>query len=75
MGIDDPIQNMDDVNQFSVCDVLSTIEKQLIFTTHDWDFLKLYLKKNEHKSDSIQVFLLENKDSLVTNIKKVTFNN
>lgn len=75
VGIDDPIQNMDDVNQFSVCDVLSTIEKQLIFTTHDWDFLKLYLKKNEHKSDSIQVFLLENKDSLVTNIKKVTFNN
>ncbi|WP_281974996.1 AAA family ATPase [Halobacillus litoralis] len=73
IGIDDPIQNMDDVNQFSVCDVLSTIERQLIFSTHDWDFLKLYLKKNEYKKDSIQVFLLENKDSLVTNVKDITF--
>lgn len=74
IGVDDPIQNMDDVNQFSVCDVLSTIERQLIFSTHDWEFLKLYLKKNEYKKDSIQVFLLENQDSVVTNIKNITFN-
>ncbi|WP_430786359.1 hypothetical protein VBD025_13595 [Virgibacillus flavescens] len=74
VGIDDPIQNMDDVNQFSICDVLSSINRQLIFSTHDLDFLKLYLKKNEHKKDSIQVFMLENNDSLVTNIKSIKFN-
>lgn len=74
VGIDDPIQNMDDVNQFSICDVLSSINRQLIFSTHDLDFMKLYLKKNEHVKDSIQVFILENNDSLVTNIKSIKFN-
>lgn len=74
VGIDDPIQNMDDVNQFSICDVLSSINRQLIFSTHDLDFMKLYLKKNEHVKDSIQVFMLENNDSLVTNIKSIKFN-
>lgn len=73
VGIDDPIQNMDDVNQFSICDVLSSIKKQLIFSTHDFDFLKLYLKKNESKKDSIQVFMLENNDYSVTNVKEINF--
>ncbi|MGR5913920.1 hypothetical protein ACT7DA_11205 [Bacillus pacificus] len=45
IGIDDPIQNMDDVNQFSICDVLSNLNKQLIFSTHDMNFLKLFLKR------------------------------
>lgn len=52
VGIDDPIQNMDDVNQFTVCDVLSQIDKQLIFSTHDKNFLKLFINKN-NKSDII----------------------
>lgn len=74
IGIDDPIQNMDDVNQFSICDVLSSLNKQLIFSTHDFEFLKLYLKKNEHKKESIQVFMFEHTDS-ITSVKKVGFNN
>ena len=71
VGIDDPIQNMDDVNQFSICDVLSSINRQLIFSTHDFDFLKLFLKKNEYKKDSIQVFMLENNDDSVTEVKRI----
>lgn len=56
IAIDDPIQNMDDVNQYSICDVLGQVNKQLIFSTHDLDFVRLFLKKNEHKKDEIQVF-------------------
>ncbi|KRF53822.1 hypothetical protein ASG98_25515 [Bacillus sp. Soil531] len=74
VGIDDPIQNMDDVNQFSICDVLSSIEKQLIFSTHDFNFLKLYLKKNEHRKNSIKVFLLKNDDNSVTEVQEINFN-
>lgn len=59
IGIDDPIQNMDDVNQFSVCDVLSDIKKQLIFSTHDIEFMKLFIKKNELKRDKIRVYVLQ----------------
>lgn len=58
IAIDDPIQNMDDVNRFSICDVLSSINRQLIFSTHDQDFLNLFLKKNEHNLDNIAVFIL-----------------
>lgn len=72
--IDDPIQNMDDVNQFSICDVLSNLKNQLIFSTHDWEFLKLFLKKNEYKKESISVFLLENKTSSTTSVKEIEFN-
>ncbi|MDP5283859.1 hypothetical protein HJ578_012355 [Shouchella clausii] len=56
IAIDDPIQNMDDVNQYSICDVLGQIDKQIIFSTHDLDFVKLFLKKNEYKKDDMQVF-------------------
>jgi DNA repair protein SbcC/Rad50 len=56
IGIDDPIQNMDDVNRFSICDMLGNIKKQLIFSTHDIEFLKLFVKKNEHEIEDIQVY-------------------
>lgn len=59
IAIDDPIQNMDDVNQFSVCDILSNLSRQLIFSTHDLDFIKLFIKKNEHLSGIIQVYMLK----------------
>lgn len=59
VAIDDPIQNMDDINQYSVCDVLGNIRKQLIFSTHDINFLKFFIKKNEHKSGDIQVYMLK----------------
>lgn len=59
VAIDDPIQNMDDVNQFSLCDILSNLNKQVLFSTHDLDFIKLYVKKNEHRNQSIRVFILK----------------
>lgn len=59
IAIDDPIQNMDDVNRFSVCDVLSNLNKQLIFSTHDQDFLNLFLKKNEYQLENIGLFSLD----------------
>lgn len=56
VAIDDPIQNMDDVNQYSICDVLGSVEKQLLISTHDIEFLKLFIKKNEHRKEDIQVY-------------------
>jgi DNA repair protein SbcC/Rad50 len=56
VAIDDPIQNMDDVNQYSICDILGYIKKQLIISTHDIEFLKLFIKKNEYRKDDIQVY-------------------
>ncbi|WP_158318944.1 AAA family ATPase [Robertmurraya kyonggiensis] len=73
IGIDDPIQNMDDVNQFSICDVFSNIRKQLILSTHDYDFLKLFIKKNEHRVNDIKVFMLESDRFANTLVKEVTF--
>ncbi|WP_100404123.1 AAA family ATPase [Bacillus sp. FJAT-42315] len=59
VGIDDPIQNMDDVNQYTMCDVLNNIEKQLIISTHDFNFLKLFIKKNEHRKNDIIIYNLK----------------
>ena len=47
---------MDDINQFSVCDILGNIKKQLIFSTHDVEFVKLFLKKNNHLKEQIKIF-------------------
>ncbi|MGE7949461.1 AAA family ATPase [Lysinibacillus sp. NPDC093688] len=59
VGIDDPIQNMDDINQYTMCDVLNNIEKQLIISTHDFNFLKLFIKKNEHRKNEIIIYNLK----------------
>ena len=59
IAIDDPIQNMDDINQFSVCDILGSLETQMIFSTHDIEFLKLFLKKNSYNKGSIRIFNIE----------------
>ncbi|EEK83543.1 hypothetical protein bcere0010_28200 [Bacillus cereus ATCC 4342] len=56
VGIDDPIQNMDDINQYTMCDVLNNIKKQLIISTHDFNFLKLFIKKNEHRKNEIIIY-------------------
>ncbi|MNC60614.1 hypothetical protein D3C75_1105040 [compost metagenome] len=74
VGIDDPIQNMDDVNQFSVCDVLGIIKKQLLFSTHDLDFVKLFIKKNEHRREQIQLFMIDSPTLIQDNIKHIMFN-
>ncbi|MCA1042239.1 SMC family ATPase [Bacillus infantis] len=73
IGIDDPIQNMDDVNQFSICDVFSNIKKQLILSTHDYDFLKLFIKKNDYRINDVKVFMLESDRFANTQVKEVTF--
>ncbi|WP_336637728.1 AAA family ATPase [Lysinibacillus fusiformis] len=74
VAIDDPIQNMDDVNRYTMCDILGGINKQLIFSTHDMNFLKLFVKKNEHKKEKIRVCFLENPNLLKGKVKEVTFN-
>lgn len=47
------------MNQFSICDILGSIEKQLIFSTHDLSFAKLFLKKNEYKTERMQLLNLK----------------
>jgi exonuclease SbcC len=71
VAIDDPIQNMDDVNRFSVCDVLSSIDKQLIFSTHDFEFLKLFIKKNESRKNEIRIYKLESNNLSNQNITRI----
>lgn len=46
IGIDDPFQNLDDINVFSFLDVLSQIllDKQVIISTHDDKFANLIRK-------------------------------
>lgn len=63
IAVDDPIQNMDDVNRFSICDVLSQLNRQLIFSTHDQEFLNLFLKKNEEKIDQITLYTLNSEEN------------
>ncbi|MBX4164578.1 SMC family ATPase [Priestia megaterium] len=73
VAIDDPIQNMDDVNRYTMCDILGEINKQIIFSTHDMNFLKLFIKKNEHKKKDIRVYFLENPNLLKGKVREVTF--
>ncbi|MGO0257938.1 hypothetical protein ACTL7R_00345 [Priestia aryabhattai] len=73
MAIDDPIQNMDDVNQFSICDVLGSIKKQLIFSTHDFEFLKLFIKKNEYKKENIQIYNFKSPFLLPDKVEHIHF--
>ncbi|PHD74077.1 hypothetical protein COF64_16455 [Bacillus sp. AFS043905] len=74
IGIDDPIQNMDDVNRFSICDMLGNIDRQLIFSTHDLNFLKLFIKKNEHISNDIQVYNFTSPVLKKESISRIMFN-
>lgn len=73
VAIDDPIQNMDDVNRFAICDVLGSLKKQLILSTHDLDFVKLFIKKNEHISSEIQLYILESPQLKSGKIKRMDF--
>jgi exonuclease SbcC len=73
LAIDDPIQNMDDVNRFAICDVLGSLKKQLILSTHDLDFVKLFIKKNEHIKSEIQLYILESPQLKSGKIKRIDF--
>lgn len=68
IAIDDPIQNMDDINQFSMIDVLSQLNKQVIFTTHDAKYVNLFLKKNEVRLNDISVYYLDAENDSYDNI-------
>ena len=68
IAIDDPIQNMDDINQFSMIDVLGQLNKQLIFTTHDAKYVNLFLKKNELRLNNISVYYLNAEEGRYENI-------
>lgn len=70
IAIDDPIQNMDDINQFSMIDVLGQLNKQLIFTTHDAKYVNLFLKKNELRLNNISVYYLDVEEGSYENILK-----
>ncbi|CAM4343492.1 exonuclease SbcC [Paenibacillus endophyticus] len=61
IGIDDPFQNLDDINVFSFLDVLSQIllDKQVIISTHDDKFANLIRFKSSLESHQITEIWLE----------------
>jgi DNA repair protein SbcC/Rad50 len=68
IGIDDPFQNLDDINVFSFLDVLSQVllDKQIIISTHDDKFANLIRYKSNLENDEIAEIWLESysKDSI-----------
>lgn len=68
IGIDDPFQNLDDINVYSFLDVLSRIllEKQIIISTHDDKFANLVRYKSSLEHHQIAEIWLESysKDSI-----------
>jgi exonuclease SbcC len=61
IGIDDPFQNLDDINVFSFLDVLSQIllDKQVIISTHDDKFANLIRFKSSLENHQITEIWLE----------------
>ncbi|WP_421535585.1 AAA family ATPase [Priestia sp. D3YE.R1] len=55
LGIDDPFQNMDDINVFSFIDTLGSLQKenQIIISTHNEEFSNLVKRKSELANDKI----------------------
>src|SRR5690625_552667 len=57
LGIDDPFQNLDDVNIFSFVDVISALinrkQKQVFLSTHNNDFPKLITSKMDLNDNEI----------------------
>ncbi|PDZ83010.1 AAA family ATPase [Bacillus toyonensis] len=49
IGIDDPFQNLDDINAYSFIDVISNLvamkDRQVLISTHDSDFARLSIRK------------------------------
>lgn len=68
IGIDDPFQNLDDINVYSFLDVLSRIllDKQVIISTHDDKFANLIRYKSSLENHQIAEIWLESysKDSI-----------
>ncbi len=55
IGIDDPFQNLDDINVYSFIDVLSNLvsveDRQILISTHDSDFARLTVRKMKLSPD------------------------
>lgn len=55
IGIDDPFQNLDDINAYSFIDVLTNLvsveDRQILISTHDSDFARLTVRKMNLSSD------------------------
>lgn len=55
IGIDDPFQNLDDINAYSFIDVISNLveveNRQILISTHDSDFARLSIRKMNLTSD------------------------
>ncbi|MFL0270129.1 AAA family ATPase [Candidatus Clostridium radicumherbarum] len=60
MAIDDPFQNMDDINVFSFIDTLSGVlgEKQVIISTHSSEFASLIQNKASLSQDEVSFIQL-----------------
>ncbi|MET3730225.1 exonuclease SbcC [Fictibacillus halophilus] len=65
IGIDDPFQNLDDINAYSFIDVMANLisleNRQILISTHDSDFAKLSIRKmnlnpNEYAYVKIQSY-------------------
>lgn len=78
LGIDDPFQNLDDINLYSFIDVLSHLvieeEKQIFISTHHEDFYKLIasklsLKESEFCRISFQSYTKETVEISSNNYK------
>ncbi|GAA0496924.1 hypothetical protein GCM10008986_24860 [Salinibacillus aidingensis] len=71
LGIDDPFQNLDDVNIYSFVDVIGTLinrnQKQIFLSTHNNDFFKLINSKLNIEDNEIGniTFLSYNKDKML----------
>lgn len=61
LGIDDPFQNMDDINVYSFLDTLSGIlsKKQVMISTHNEDFAYLICNKSSLDSERVKMVKLE----------------
>ncbi|MFL2098302.1 hypothetical protein ACEN4B_07820 [Marinilactibacillus psychrotolerans] len=68
IAIDDSFQNIDDINRFSITDVLSKLDQQLIISTHDSVYANLFVEKNEHRLDRIADFHLDAENNYYQNI-------
>ncbi|NEZ42590.1 AAA family ATPase [Paenibacillus alvei] len=55
IGIDDPFQNMDDINVFSFIDVISQVvaHKQVMISSHEEDFVSLIKNKSGLEGEQI----------------------
>lgn len=79
LGIDDPFQNLDDVNIFSFIDVISSLinrkHKQILLSTHSNDFSKLISSKIDLKDNEIGniTFLSYSQDKMLISSNIYTY--